>query len=160
MVLPLHGDALHIAESPGGGGWGLTSISWWLPWEGISPASLITCSSLSQLINRKLHALPGRCTPDFSDVSGRHCYQNLVMSLRSPHILLLLCPPARLCVQGTCCLLWRFEKCVQLSVLPASHRQQDGNPHRWPRLTLNPSPKQSCTPSPGLGLRPTGRGGA
>lgn len=65
------------------------------------PSLLTTCSSLSQLISRALHALPGRRTPELSATSGRHSYQNPVMSLHSPHTLLLWCPPARLCAQGT-----------------------------------------------------------
>lgn len=117
-VLPLGRDAPQTAE---GGGWGLASVSWLLlPWEAVSPASLmITCSSLSQLISRKLHALPGRCTSDFSDMSGRHCYQNLVMSLHSPtsffEVLL-----AGSVLRAHACYLGRLKSLVQLSIPPAS----------------------------------------
>lgn len=136
-VPPLRRDAFHIAESPGA----------WLPSPGgVGPASLVTCSSLSQLITRKLRALPGRGTPDSSDMSGRHCYQNLVLSLHSPHILCsgaLL--PGLLLRAHTCC-LWRFENLVWLSVLSGSLvgiGALDGSLYGWrgsPRTPLLRSP--------------------
>lgn len=141
-----------------GGGWGLASVSWLLlPWEAVSPASLmITCSSLSQFISRKLHALPGRCTSDFSDMSGRHCYQNLVMSLHSPasfsEVLL-----AGSVLRAHACYVGRLRSLIQLRIPPASLQgagARDGSPCWWPRLTLHPASKPSCTPSPGLMLRP------
>ena len=147
LVLPLGRDAPQTAE---GGGWGLASVSWLLlPWEAVSPASLmITCSSLSQLISRKLHALPGRCTSDFSDMSVRHCYQNLVMSLHSPasfsEVLL-----AGSVLRAHACYLGRLKSLVQLSIPPASLQgvgAQDRSPCWWPRLTLHPATKPSCTP--------------
>lgn len=147
LVLPLGRDAPQMAE---GGGWGLASVSWLLlPWEAVSPASLmITCSSLSQLISRKLHALPGRCTSDFSDTSGRHCYQNLVMSLHSPasfsEVLL-----AGSVLRTHACYLGRLKSLVQLSIPPASLQgvgARDRSPCWWPRLTLHPATKPSCTP--------------
>lgn len=37
LVLSLNRDDPQIAETPGGRGWRLASISWQLPWEGVSP---------------------------------------------------------------------------------------------------------------------------
>lgn len=108
-----------IAEPPGGGGWRLASIPGSSP--GKESAQPSDDFSLSRLISRKLHALPGRCTPEFSDMPGRHCYQNtVIMSQHSPHphphpLLRLWCPPASLCAQATRLLPLKIrEPCVAM----------------------------------------------